>query len=126
MIKFYTLTALLMLMGAGCGSAPDSKDLFSVWARQNPPGMILDFSGMHIGSNTLRVTVSSPFSAVCVCTIAISGTQDSGQYVIGGCSKESGTGTESDCDSLESSGTFSKTTDTLHVCNASAVCTDWM
>jgi hypothetical protein len=118
--------AALALLSAGCGSGPDEKNLFGVWARQNPTGVIVDFTGMSFGTNSLRLSVSSPFSATCVCSLALSGTQASGQYVIAGCSKESGSGTESDCDSLESSGTYTKTADTLSICRTSpAACADY-
>lgn len=119
---------ILLLGLAGCGSdTPASKDLFTVWARQTPTtGGILDFTGMSFGANSLQLSLSSPYDVVCTCALAISGTQDGGQYVISACSKNSGTGTEADCDNLESSGTFGKTTDTLTLCRTSnGVCTTW-
>lgn len=116
------LLALSSCKGGDGGDTPADKSLFSAWSRQNPTGFILDFSGMAFGANTLTLAVSSPFSATCQCALGVSGSQSSGDYVISGCVRVTGTGTTADCQTFESNGTYTKTSDTLTVCNTSHVC----
>jgi hypothetical protein len=112
---------LLVLSACGSGSSSDSaastatKDLFSSWAEDGTT-FVLD---MHNGSfGTFPFTYLITGGAICDCTLAIGGTQTSGNAVMSGCTYRNGTGGGSDpgCASLNASYTYMKPESVLSVC----------
>lgn len=109
-------------MVTGCGGddepqAPASKSLFSSWAYQGSAGGILDFTGMKFGSQKFRIILSG---AACDCTLSLAGTEESGNIIISQCTynaSASGGGADPGCSGLYSSGSYTKTADTLTVCD---------
>ncbi len=115
------LVSLVLLSACGSGgggnsSSAASKDLFSKWTRTD--GLVLDLS---TASFSLRQSIDVNFTngAYCTCGAAMAGSQDSGTYAMGNCHYVSGGSGDPGCAALQVSGTYTKSSSTLTMCDAS-------
>ena len=111
-----TAAALSISIGlvacGGGGGGSSEKDLFSLWTDTdtNAP---LDLRGGAF-STPLPMHSYYPDGAQCDCTLTVLGTQSGGTYIINACVYRYGTGSgDPGCNSLDGTGTYTKTSDTL-------------
>ena len=128
---FKTLIFCISLLAIACGSGEDggedviesdtSKELFSFWhdTSDNSP---LNLSGGDFGVEMIFYMWAADGSQ-CNCNFQILGDQSSGNYVINNCSYVSGSGAgDPGCDSINQTGTYTKSSDTLTTCNSTMNC----
>ncbi|UCU92309.1 hypothetical protein [Hydrogenophaga taeniospiralis] len=111
---FFKVAALAVAIStlAACGGGDDSKDLFSLWTRDDDGGRV-DLSGGTLGAPFVLSTFDSDASQ-CNCTFHFIGTQDSGRLVINQCYfVSSPTGRDPGCSTRGGVGDYSKSGDIL-------------
>lgn len=121
-MKYYLL--LLIFLTAACGSGGGSssggssdKNLFGVWTHTTT-GWVMDLTGGSLNSNLVFRFLFNT-GAQCSCTFNAIGTQSSGNYVLSNCTYVNGTGTGNPgCNSLNNSGSYTKNSATLTVCDS--------
>lgn len=117
------LISLCALTLVGCGGSDDnsdtqaSKDLFSYWSEVGGTESF-DLAGGDF-SQELPFSIYFENGAECNCDIRFFGTQDSGSYALNSCTYQIGSGAQDlGCESLNQTGVFTKTIDTLTLSNS--------
>jgi hypothetical protein len=119
--------SLLILLGCSPDDNSDSKkaekNLFSLWTPQDQTDPTLSLENLDFNQQTGYAFTFSTGDQ-CNCLIRFIGTQSSGQYTLNSCTYVvgSGNGLYSNCSALNHSGTYSKSSDTLTICNNTGVC----
>lgn len=119
---FISLFTILFVISCSKDSSTN-KSLFSSWAADSST-TVLDLTGGSLGTFGMYFILTNQNR--CNCNVSIGGSESSGNYAITSCSYVAGTGTGSDtgCSALNSSGTFTKTSSTLSICS-SGTCTGY-
>lgn len=128
-MKFITLILTSIVLtacgGSSGGGEPLEKDLFSLWT-DSSDGSSMDLTGGSTGSSfTFNIYASD--GSQCDCKLRFLGTEDSGSYVLNNCYYDYGSSANGDpgCDSLNHSGTYTKSMTTLEICDDEQDCTKY-
>jgi len=103
---------------SGCGGSDSdpvaSKDLFSLWNKTGDSGVLnLEQSGF---SQPGEINWYFSGGEQCTCNFLVNGSQQSGSYVMNTCSYQVNSGSsDPGCESLNQTGTYLKTNDTLTI-----------
>lgn len=101
---------------SACGGGSDSKSLFSLWTNTQT-GALLELSGGDFGSRKLDLYTLD--ATRCICDLAIIGNQGAGNIAITGCiSIPYNRDRNPQCEALNTTGNYTKTTDTLTITTA--------
>lgn len=100
--------------GGGSDNPPPEKNLFSLWTNKDT-GAPMDMTGGEF-SSPLPFFIYFPDGAQCNCTLTIIGRQSSGFYSLNSCTYRYSTGDgDPGCNAADTSGTYTKTSDTLTI-----------
>lgn len=116
---------ILTACGGESGGSDSNKDLFSLW--KTDQGGAMDLSSGALGVE-MGYSIFMEDGAECNCDLRLLGDQSSGNYILNSCSHTYGTGSGEEtpnCNALDNTGTYSKTTSTLTICNSESNCTDY-
>ena len=106
---------ILTLSLVSCGGGGDAtKDLFSLWI-EDGTGNPLNLTGGTFNT-PLDFAIFFVRGEQCNCKLTFIGTQSSGFYNLNSCNYQFGTGSEDPgCNALDSTGTYSKSSNTLTI-----------
>lgn len=100
----------------------EDKDLFSLW-EETTTGNTIDLTAGGL-SDTYAFYITYDSGLQCNCELTFLGTATSGNYVLNNCEYEpsSVAGSDPGCNSNNHTGTYSKTSSQLTVCDNTQVC----
>jgi len=109
---------------SACGGSDDipqaDKNLFSLWNKTDSNAPL----GLEGGEFSQVIPIAFYFQGgeQCNCDFTVLGSQNSGTYVLNSCTYLFNSGSsDPGCDSINQTGTYSKTTDTLTINGANGV-----
>ena len=115
----------IALVACGGDSSSSDKELFSLWndTSDNSP---LDLTGGSLGS-TMTLSLFEADGSQCDCNLRLIGTESSGSYTLNNCTYDYGSSADGDpgCEAYNHSGTYSKTSNSLTICDAELDCTNY-
>jgi hypothetical protein len=110
------LAAAAALSACGGGSGSDSKNLFSLWTNTQT-GALIELSGGDFGVS--KINLYTLDATRCICDLSIIGNQGAGNIAITGCiSVPYNQQRNPQCEALNGTGNYTKTTDTLTITSA--------
>ena len=116
------ITVLMALTLMSCGEeGANDKSLFSAWSNADT-GFVLDMSSSSFGSSSMVWFITG--GATCTSTITMGGTESQGSAVVSNTVYSGGGSGDPGCASISGTVTFTKTSDTLTICN-SGTCKDY-
>ena len=119
MKKYFIVFVLILIQGCSSSDdAPAVKDLFSLWT-EDGTGAIYDFTGGTL-NNFFPFTLVFSGGEECDCDLTMLGTQTVGNWVLNSCVYDFGSGSaDPGCNSLNQTGTYSKTNTILTIIDSS-------
>lgn len=105
--------SLSACLGGGGGDAGSSRSLFSVWYSSSED-IYIDLTGLDFGVSTTTFYIDG--GGYCDCTLNLIGTQSDGEAYITSCG---GNLSQSVCDSFEIPLVYTKSKNTLTICDYS-------
>ena len=118
----YKLLILVSLMTVGCagsggssGGGSSAKSLASVWTKSDN-SFTLNMTGLQLGV-AQNISFTFAAGAICQCSMTATGLETSGNYALSSCTYTSGGAGDPGCASLNSTGTFSKPSSQLSICD---------
>lgn len=131
-MKSKSTIILIAIMMTACGGSdgsdgsspePEEKSLFSIWKNTEDEDDVIDFEDGSLGEE-IPFQFIYPDGAVCTCTLELSGSQTSGNFILNSCEYESFTSGYGDpgCNDLNGTGTYSIDNDILTICDDEQVC----
>lgn len=121
---------LLLLVGCGGGgdsgggsTEPENRNLFSVWTNTQDDEDVIDLEEASFGEE-MDFQVIYPDGAICNCTLELSGSQTSGNFILNSCEFDRFSTQYDDpgCNDLNGTGTYEVDGDTLTVCDDEQEC----
>ena len=122
MLKTLAASVLAISLAACGGGSDDSKGLFSLWTNTTT-GSNLDLQAAQFGSSNV-IALYPPSAVKCLCSLAIIGEEAAGSYAITGCIVSPySSSTNSQCTALNSTGNYTKSSDTLTLTSSNGAAT---
>lgn len=107
----------------GPGASPGEKSLFSLWTDPNT-GFFIDLTGGTFGV-PIPITFIFSGGGQCDCKFKVTGSEQSGSYMISDCFYSGGGNGNPGCNLLNQAGTYTKSGNTLTACAAGGDCTTY-
>ncbi len=132
-MKTQATTLLIAVMLTACGGGgsdsgggspePEEKSLFSIWTNTEDEDDVIDFEEGSLGEE-MPFTFTYPDGAVCTCTLELSGSQTSGNFILNSCEFDRFSTQYDDpgCNDLNGTGTYSVDNDILTICDDELEC----
>ena len=113
----------IALVACGGDSSSSEKELFSLW-NDTSDDTPLDLRGGSLGEVN-AISFYALDGSQCDCELRFLGTEDSGSYVLNSCSYVYGSSAGGDpgCESINHTGTYSKSAKSLEICDSDQDCT---
>jgi hypothetical protein len=102
---------------AATATAPQGKDLFSNWTYQGNLSVQIDLTGCRFGTQAYALYLGG--GGACRCMMNIAGSQSSGSIIMASCYYDSmgQGGADPGCAGVNGTADYTKTTDTLTICD---------
>ncbi|MFC3680336.1 hypothetical protein [Bacterioplanoides pacificum] len=122
-----TLATAILISACGSDSSDDKeKSLFSLWKSVDGEET-LDLNGGAFSKAQSWIYFPDSSGSQCNCELTLIGTESQGNYIINSCRYVSGSSSVGDpgCNSLNQTGTYKKSSDTLRICIAEPNCVEY-
>lgn len=124
-LSLLLISSVLMACGGDDGGDNPDKGLFSLW-NQVGNDVPLDLTGGSFNT-AYEFFIFESDGSQCDCALRFLGTEESGTYILNNCAYDVGSSQSGDpgCEGYNHSGTYSKTTTTLTICDNEQDCTSY-